>query len=49
MAALALIDMVKAVDRQATVEGVQVVAKSEGRSGGLGARGLLMWTWPMAR
>ncbi|MGI8949548.1 MAG: cyclic pyranopterin monophosphate synthase MoaC [Ornithinimicrobium sp.] len=33
VAALALIDMVKAVDREATIEGVQVVAKSGGRSG----------------
>lgn len=33
VAALALVDMVKAVDREATIEGVQVVAKSGGRSG----------------
>lgn len=33
VAALALVDMVKAVDRQATIEGVQVIAKSGGRSG----------------
>lgn len=33
VAALALIDMVKAVDRLATITGVQVVAKSGGRSG----------------
>lgn len=33
VAALALVDMVKAVDREASIEGVQVVAKSGGRSG----------------
>lgn len=33
VAALALVDMVKAVDRQAVIDGVQVVAKSGGRSG----------------
>ena len=33
VAALALIDMVKAVDRQAEITGVRVVAKSGGRSG----------------
>lgn len=33
VAALALVDMVKAVDRTATVTGVRVVAKSGGRTG----------------
>ncbi len=33
VASLALVDMIKAVDREATIEGVQVVAKSGGRSG----------------
>lgn len=33
VAALALVDMIKTVDRRATIEGVQVVAKSGGRSG----------------
>lgn len=33
VAALAMVDMVKAVDREATIDGVQVVAKSGGRSG----------------
>jgi cyclic pyranopterin monophosphate synthase len=33
VAALALVDMVKAVDREAVIDGVQVVAKSGGRSG----------------
>jgi cyclic pyranopterin phosphate synthase len=33
VAALALIDMVKGVDRQAAVEGVRLLAKSGGRSG----------------
>lgn len=33
VAALALVDMIKAVDRLATVTDVQVVAKSGGRSG----------------
>ncbi|MBA2696504.1 MAG: cyclic pyranopterin monophosphate synthase MoaC [Actinobacteria bacterium] len=33
VAALALVDMIKAVDREATIEGVQVVSKSGGRSG----------------
>jgi cyclic pyranopterin phosphate synthase len=33
VAALALVDMVKAVDRLATVTDVRVVAKSGGRSG----------------
>ena len=32
-AALTLIDMVKAVDRAASIEGVRVLAKSGGRSG----------------
>lgn len=33
VAALALVDMVKAVDKLATITGIQVVAKSGGRSG----------------
>jgi cyclic pyranopterin phosphate synthase len=33
VAALALIDMIKAVDRRAEISGVKVVAKSGGRSG----------------
>jgi cyclic pyranopterin phosphate synthase len=33
VAALAMVDMIKAVDRRATITGVQVVAKSGGRSG----------------
>ncbi|GAA1138137.1 cyclic pyranopterin monophosphate synthase MoaC [Ornithinicoccus hortensis] len=33
VAALALVDMIKAVDKLATITGIQVVAKSGGRSG----------------
>jgi cyclic pyranopterin phosphate synthase len=33
VAGLALVDMVKAVDREAEITGVRVVAKSGGRSG----------------
>ena len=33
VAALALVDMVKAVDRQARITDIRVVAKSGGRSG----------------
>lgn len=33
VAALAMIDMIKAVDREAVIEGVMVTAKSGGRSG----------------
>ena len=33
VAALTVIDMIKAVDRQATITGIEVIAKSGGRSG----------------